>query len=61
MVLILPKHVGPGGAWLVQIGALWQSAWDVEQILQKYCKQIFALTGDEGLRRIQPVAKLIKL
>jgi hypothetical protein len=46
MALILPKQVGPGGAWPVQIGALWQSAWDVEQILQKYCKQIFALTGD---------------
>jgi hypothetical protein len=44
MALILPKQVGPGGAWPVRIGALWQSAWDVEQILQKYCKQIFALT-----------------
>jgi hypothetical protein len=45
--LILPKQVVPGGAWPVQIGALWYSAWDVEQVLQKYCKQIFALTGDE--------------
>jgi hypothetical protein len=47
MALILPRQVGPGGAWPVQIGALWHSAWDVEQVLQKYCKQIFALTGDE--------------
>jgi hypothetical protein len=46
MALIIPTQAGPGGAWPVQIGALWHSAWDVEQVLQKYCKQIFALTGD---------------
>ncbi|WP_371422608.1 hypothetical protein [Tardiphaga sp.] len=47
MSLIIPQQAGPGGAWPVQVGALWHSAWDVEQVLQKYCKQIFALTGDE--------------
>jgi hypothetical protein len=31
----------------VQIGAISHSAWDVEQALQKHCKQIFALTGHE--------------
>jgi hypothetical protein len=47
MTLIVPKQAGPGGAWPVQIGTLWHSAWDVEQVLKKYCKQIFALTGHE--------------
>jgi hypothetical protein len=46
MRLIVAKQVGPGGAWPVQIGGLWHSAWDVERILQKHCKQIVALTGD---------------
>ena len=45
MTLIVPKRIGAGTAWPVQIGALWHSAWDVEQVLQKYCKQMFAQTG----------------
>jgi hypothetical protein len=44
--LIKPTLVGPGSAWPVQIGSLWHSAWDLENALHKYCKQIFALTDD---------------
>jgi hypothetical protein len=47
IALVFPRQGGPGGAWPVRIGALTHSVWDVENILQKYCKQIFALTGDE--------------
>ena len=47
MTLIVPRQAGPGGVWPVQIGALWHSAWDVEDVLQKHCKQIFALTDYE--------------
>lgn len=43
---MVPKPTGPGGAWPVQIGALWHSAWELENLLQKFCKQIFALTDD---------------
>jgi hypothetical protein len=46
VMIILPPPVGTSGAWPVRIGALWHSAWDLENVLQKYCKQIFALTGD---------------
>jgi hypothetical protein len=42
--LILLRPIGPGQAWPVQIGTLWHSAWEVENVLQKYCKQIFAIT-----------------
>ena len=35
-----------GATSLVQIGAIWHSAWDVENVLHKYCRQIFALTND---------------
>lgn len=45
MTLVVPKQIGAGTARPVQIGALWHSAWDVEQVLQKYCKQMFELTG----------------
>jgi hypothetical protein len=45
--LIIPTTPGPGGAWPVQIGAVWHNAWELENILRKYCKPIFALTGDE--------------
>lgn len=44
--MIVPTLVGPGNAWPVQIGAVWYSAWDLENALHKYCKQIFALTDD---------------
>jgi hypothetical protein len=47
ITLILPRQVGPGSAWPVQVGALWHSAWDAESVLQKFCKPIFGLTGDE--------------
>jgi hypothetical protein len=46
IALIVPTLIGPGGAWPVQTGALWHSAWELEDILQKFCKQIFALTDD---------------
>ena len=42
--LIVPTPPGTGGAWPVQIGTLWHSAWELENILRKFCKQIFALT-----------------
>jgi hypothetical protein len=42
--LIIPSLIGLGSAWPVKIGALSHSAWDVENILQKFCEQIFALT-----------------
>lgn len=44
--LIAPSLAAPGGAWPVQIGAVWHSAWEVENVLKKFCKPIFALTGD---------------
>jgi hypothetical protein len=44
--LIVPAPVGPGGAWPVQIGAVWHSAWELENVLKKFCKPIFALTDD---------------
>lgn len=44
--MIVPTPVGPGGAWPVQIGVLWHSAWELENVLHKFCKQIFALTDD---------------
>jgi hypothetical protein len=44
--LIVPTQAGPGGAWPVQIGSLWHSAWELENVLQKFCKPIFALTDD---------------
>ena len=46
MPLILPASAGPGGAWRVQIGAVWHSAWELENLLRKFCRPIFALTGD---------------
>jgi hypothetical protein len=45
--LILPWPVAIGSAWPVQIGAIFYGAYEVENVLQKFCKQIFALTGDE--------------
>jgi hypothetical protein len=44
--LIIPAPIGRGGAWPVQIGDIWHSAWELENILQKFCKQIFTLTDD---------------
>jgi hypothetical protein len=44
--LIVPTPIASSGAWPVQIGALWHSAWEVENVLQKFCKPIFALTDD---------------
>jgi hypothetical protein len=46
ITLILPRLGALGSAWPVQIGTLWHSAWVVENVLQKFCKQIFALTDD---------------
>lgn len=46
IALIIPAPTALGGAWPVQIGALWHSAWEVENVLQRFCKQIFALTDD---------------
>ncbi len=44
--LVVAAPGSPGGAWPVQIGAMWHSAWDLENVLRKFCKPIFALTGD---------------
>lgn len=47
IALIVPRPIAHGGAWPVQIGALFHDANEVENVLQKFCKQIFALTGDK--------------
>lgn len=48
IALILPNTAAlTGSAIPVRIGRLFHRADDVENVLQKFCKQIFALTDDE--------------
>lgn len=44
--LTLLAPAAPGGAWPVELGAIWHNAWEVKNIRRKFCKPIFALTGN---------------
>jgi hypothetical protein len=45
--LIVPSTAETFTAWPVQVGAVWHRAWELENVLSRFCKPIFALTGDD--------------